>query len=249
MALRERVARRHRGAYQRLCRFELFQVRPMAKVLMRCPVKGDENSGEFDTGLDIPRKQGLASIGGAMISCPICGEYHYIRKAYFLGDDPGIQRYEGLEGAPAYAIEIGIILGMASFMEVYVPQIYSKLSGMDSSSGVVFGAISSISQKIGVLEAYLPLLKDNRKADFKALSVLIKKLRECASIRDFYAHAKYNRGGYPDSISMLPFFGDSRKKAHAISLTLERARSDAETILNNKFMIREYIISKSPPNS
>lgn len=215
----------------------------MVAVMMRCPTTGDD----FDTGLAVPRKSGVKSIGLATVHCPFCKHHHYIRRAFFKGDTPPTYfPTDGLEAAPAFAMEIGTIIGATSFMDAYIPQIYAKVSG-SAVEVAVFGAFSSISQKIAVLDV-LRYLNSHVPEVSQDLSIVIEKFRKCSSIRDFYAHAKYNYGpNSPNQIGIIPYFGDSRKRSDGITISIEKIRDDADFIWQTKMMVREYIAGRARP--
>jgi hypothetical protein len=209
----------------------------MARVMMRCPTSGDE----FDTSIDVPRKAGLQSMGLQTAYCPQCQHHHHIRNPYFYGDAPShyYAPADGLETAPTFAMEVGIIIAAAAFMESYIPQIFSKVSGMSSTHAVMtFGAFPSVSQKIGGLEVLRDLQQSREvKSDLK---ILIEKFRKCATTRDFYAHAKYHYSGGL-SIMIFPFFCDSKKRRPTVRFTLDEMREDANFMQRTKYMIRSYI--------
>lgn len=209
----------------------------MAHVMMRCPTRGEE----FDTGLKIPRKTGLNNIGLNTVLCPHCNYHHHVRQPYFAGDKPAdwFPPADGLETAPAFAMEVGIIIAGAVFMESYILQIFSKVSGMSSSHGVVvFGAFPSTSSKIGVLDILCHL--EQSVETKKDLKKIIEKFRKCSTIRDFYAHSKYSYSG-GEIISIIPFFGDSRKRAEGMTKSLDEIRADAIFMQRTKYMIRDFI--------
>ena len=211
---------------------------------MHCPTRGKE----YDTGFEATKKQGLNGLDLKMALCPHCDQYHYLRLPYFEGDPPAnaFGPTDGLETAPAFALEVGIIIAATIFMEAYIPQVFSKVSGMSTTHAVMtFGALRGTSQKIfqlDVLRSLQPKPSDARRD----LSVLIKKFRKCSEIRDYYAHAKFNYGG-GDSISIIPFFGDTHKKSEGTSVSLAKIREDAEFLRRTKFMIRDYIIKDVRP--
>lgn len=237
----------------------------MAKVMMRCPLPAQtaaqNGNPEFFTGIEIEAGVSLANLGTKVVACPICNGYHYVRAPYLEGGEQGLQHFEGLEAAPPFAIEVGVIISTVAFAEAYIPQIYCKFTGMSTSHAIqVFGSISSVGQKIRVLENYSDFLKDEvrqlrasplavpatlqpKDKAQKDLASLCSKLRTCMTLRDHYAHAKYNAGGYPTCISMLPFFGDFGKRKEPIDLTLEVLQRDSAKILAIKMEIRDHILN------
>ena len=141
-------------------------------------------------------------------------------------------------------MEVGTIIGAMAFLELYIPQIYSKLTGHEDVVRI-FGAFSSVSQKVTVLEVLRDTWPHNpeTKAD---LDILIKKFRECSVIRDQYAHAKYHYSG-GTTITVFPYFCDTRKRKDAVEVSIYKLRDDADFIWSTKMMIREFIMNSTRP--
>jgi hypothetical protein len=185
---------------------------------------------------------GLKDTGLNTVQCSHCGQHHYLRNPYYSGDAPShfFPPADGLEPAPAFAMEVGTIVAGAAFMESFIPQIFAKLTGMSAYQAVlIFGAITSTSQKIGVLE----VLRDLRDADEvkKDLTIVIEKFRKCGALRDYYAHAKFHYSNVGPRISIIPFFGDTKKRRESEIKTLDEVRRDADFMQRTKYMIRAYI--------
>ncbi|WP_373505094.1 hypothetical protein [Aestuariivirga sp.] len=214
----------------------------MAKVMMRCTT----TNLEFFTGLDIPRKSGLRGLPIETVDCPHCKHYHYLRLPYFEGDYVDDNAAGGVLGNPAFAIEVGYIITSAVFMESYIPQVYAKVTGLTGSDAIVtLGAFPSTSTKISLLEVIRNLQPENSDLR-KDLTILCEKFRTCSTLRNFYAHAKFNCGK-GNIISIIPFFGDSRKPPTGIVKTIDEVRDDSEFMRKTQFMIREYLMTEMRP--
>ncbi len=193
-----------------------------------------------------PRKVGLKAVGLQMAHCPHCLQHHYLRPPYFLGDTP-VDTFgpaDGLETAPAFAMEVGIIIASTAFIESCIPQLFAKLSGMSTDHAIMtFGAFTSVSQKLQLLEVLRDLHTDSESRT--VLKIAIEKFRKCSGLRNTYAHAKYSYSG-GDRISIIPYFGDSKKRKEGTSVSLTELRDHAEMICRAKYMIREYLINDTP---
>lgn len=214
----------------------------MTKVLMRCPTKGNV----FDTGVDC---ESLSNLGLRMAECPHCHQHHYLRLPYFENETPRdeLVPQDGLETAPAFAMEVGIIVAGTAFMEMYIPLIFSKITGASDAHAItVFGAFPGTGQKIKVLE----ILRDVREKGsdiYVALGIISKKMRKCSEIRNYYAHAKYSYGG-GNTISIIPYFADSAKRTPPVDpLPISKLTEDAQFIRKTKHMIGEYIREGTRP--
>ena len=200
----------------------------MAKVMMRCPYNWHQ---EIDTGIDIPREQGLKGFGNKVIECKVCKNHHFLRRLYFEGDAVTAAETDvyALDVAYGFAGEIGVLISVMALIEDYLAMLLAKLTGVSGHDArVTMGTFYNFSHRVDLLEFLAR--QDSKDAELqKAVLHFVKRIRAANDIRVRYAHAKYSVG-VELKVHVEPFYGDARKKKKTIVMTADEVARDVESV-------------------
>ncbi len=123
-----------------------------------------------------------------------------------------------LDGEPAYAAKVGVIISMFALIEDYAPRLLQLLTGMSmQDSHSTMAVFRAFSNSIDLLKAiYKP--KGETSKDAILGSHYVGLLTQANAIRNKYAHASYSTTN--KSIILTPFSSDYNRSVEKIEQTL-----------------------------
>jgi len=138
-----------------------------------------------------------------------------------------------LEHVPEFSAQVGVLISCFALVEVYVPHLVNKLTGMPfEDAWTIVNSYQSFSYRIGLLEDLLA--NRDPKTDTSAYRHFISTLSTANSLRNRYAHAQYSVGMRGQDgrreVILQPFASTTRKKAKRLHLHLKDINADVATM-------------------
>jgi predicted RNA-binding Zn-ribbon protein involved in translation (DUF1610 family) len=218
------------------------------RVMIVC----QETGRDVSTGIELAEGSHLTGHAARVFQCPACGKQHAVRRPFFenIGPTAFDKYWVALDRRPLIAAEIGVLISCAATVEWYLPQLIMKFGVGYPDALIVAGYFQSFSVRIDLLQA-IAKTRDPNDPITEAIQKFIPRMREANAIRNKYAHAQYGLGATEDSIVIMPFSGDAKKKDQTHTETIDDVVGDVNFLKALCSDLSDFIVAqqKTPPPS
>jgi hypothetical protein len=133
-------------------------------------------------------------------------------------------------------------------VEWYLPQLMMTVGIGYPDALIIAGHFQSFSVRIDLLQA-IANTRDPDDPITQAVEEFIPRMRAANAIRNKYAHAQYGEGATQDSIVIMPFSGDAKKKDQTHTETIDDVVGDVNFLKALSCDLSDFIVAhqKTPP--
>jgi hypothetical protein len=213
-----------------------------------CP----ETGRDVPAGIELPEGSDLTGHATTIFQCPACGKQHGVRRPFFENIEPtAFHKYwVALDRRPLIAAEIGVLISCAAMVEWYLPQLMMKFGIGYPDALIIVGHFQSFSVRIDLLQA-IAKTRDPKDPITQAVEEFLPRMRAANAIRNKYVHAQYGEGATQDSIVIMPFSGDARRKDQTHTETIDDVVGDVNFLKALCCDLSNFIVAhqKTPPPS